>query len=335
MTKQDIARKFKAELPAGTSQRKIASAIWNSKQGALFPNYEAVRSTVRIIHGSIGKRLRKETPNKENFSQTAWEKVISEQQDCYQEDKPTPALINHKKYKKLLILSDLHIPFHDPESVIVAIKKGKKEKCDAVLLNGDFMDCYASSRFQKDPSKRNFKLELSEVKKILKVLRDQFKGCPIYYKFGNHEKRHEDFLITHCDMLYGFQEFHLHSLLTLKEFDIEYIKHDRLIQFGKLPIIHGHELGKGIFSPVNAARGLYLKTKVSCLCGHHHVTSQHNEKDLQGKVTVTWTTGALCKLYPEYARFNKWNSGFAIVEILDSEGNFKVDNMSIINGQIA
>jgi hypothetical protein len=101
-----------------------------------------------------------------------------------------------------------------------------------------------------------------------------------------------------------------------------------------LLVIHGHEFGESVFSPVNPARGLFLKAKCSVLAGHNHQTSQHHENNLKGDSMACFSTGALCQLTPEYRpfAFTKWNHGFAIVEIEES-GIFEVHNYRVIDGK--
>jgi hypothetical protein len=97
---------------------------------------------------------------------------------------------------------------------------------------------------------------------------------------------------------------------------------------GKLPIFHGHELGKGISSPVNASRGVFTRMISTALVGHHHRTSSHTEPNWKHEEIVCWSTGCLCNLNAEYAVINKWNAGFAVVEV-DGSGQFQVDNLRL------
>ena len=46
-----------------------------------------------------------------------------------------------------------------------------------------------------------------------------------------------------------------------------------------------------------------------------------------------WSTGCLCDLHPRYMPLNKWNHGFAIVD-LDTAGGFSVRNFRIIDGKV-
>ena len=76
-----------------------------------------------------------------------------------------------------------------------------------------------------------------------------------------------------------------------------------------------------------------MRTVATALTSHWHRTSDHNERNLMGKVITTWSTGCLSNLHPEFARLNKWNHGYAAVEI-DKEGMFSVENYRIADGKI-
>ncbi len=116
--------------------------------------------------------------------------------------------------------------------------------------------------------------------------------------------------------------------LHLGRHGIELVKDQRPIMAAKLPILHGHEKGKGISAPVNQARGAFLRLHHTVLEGHGHRTSGHCEPDMFGAEVFCWSTGCLCDLRPEYARINKWNWGFAIATI-HADGSFDVANQRI------
>ncbi len=107
----------------------------------------------------------------------------------------------------------------------------------------------------------------------------------------------------------------------------------RVIKANKLNIIHGHEY-PSVFSPVNIARGLYMKGKVSAMQGHNHQSSTHVETDMNGDIVTTWSLGCLCELNPAYMPLNKWNHGFAIVDLSDNGKEFHVRNFRIHKGKI-
>jgi predicted phosphodiesterase len=238
-----------------------------------------------------------------------------------------------KAVTRLLILSDVHIPYHNVEAVTLAMQYGKDKAVNGIMLNGDILDFYGLSTFEKDPRKRRFSEELEMGRQFLRVLRKEFDGVPIYYKLGNHEERYERYLRIKAPELLDVAEFRMDVLLRFGELGVELIDDKRITQFGKLNIMHGHEFGKSVFSPVNPARGLYMRGKENCIAGHNHQTSSHVEPSMNGHVVNTWSTGCLCELHPAYMPINKWNLGFAYAE-READNGFTVHNHTIIKGKI-
>lgn len=228
---------------------------------------------------------------------------------------------------KFAILSDIHVPFHSERAFRSSVKYCKDRKPDVLLLNGDFADFYAISRHQKDPSKRNFKAEIKAVRDALAWIRSEFK-CRIIFKAGNHEERWQVYLWNSAPEISDDPRMDLATWIDAEKHALEVVQDKRPVMVGKLPVFHGHEFPQGMTSPVNPARGMFMRAISTSLAGHCHRTSHHVEPDWRHIETSCWSTGALCDLNPEYARINKWNHGFAFVTT-DSKGEFSVDNLRI------
>ena len=226
------------------------------------------------------------------------------------------------------ILSDVHVPYHSEVAVAAAVQFLKAAEIEALLLNGDVADFYAISRWMKDPRSRDFVGELEAVREFLGWLRQEFPDIPIVLKAGNHEERWNHYIWQHAPELSSDRLTSLHAWLHLAEHDIELVEDQRPVMLGLLPVLHGHELPKGLAAPVNVARGAFLRTLSTVLVGHSHRSSGHAESDMWHNETFCWSTGCLCDLTPEYARVNRWNHGFAIVDVHDG-GEFDVENCRI------
>jgi predicted phosphodiesterase len=226
------------------------------------------------------------------------------------------------------VISDLHIPYHDEQAIQAAVAYLRRRRPDVLLINGDYGDWYSVSRYMKDPKKRRLKREIRMQRDGLKWLRSQFPKARIVAKEGNHELRWSHFLFNSAPEVSEFPQVSLPRILGMKTLGIEYVDNQRPIMAGKLPVFHGHELGKGISSPVNASRGVFTRMISTALVGHHHRTSSHTEPNWKHEEIVCWSTGCLCNLNAEYAVINKWNAGFAVVEV-DGSGQFQVDNLRL------
>ena len=234
-----------------------------------------------------------------------------------------------KQYKNWLVISDLHVPYHNISALTECLNYGIQKNIDAILINGDGMDCYQLSRFNPDPRNRSLKDEIAAFGQILDTLRGI---APVFWKLGNHEERLEKLLIRNAPVLIGIEEFELNTLLKCGERNVEVIKDQRIVYIGKLPVLHGHELNMAATS-VNPARTLFLRTKKSALCSHLHQSSSHNEPTIDNHLISTWSTGHLGDPHPKYARNNKWNHGCARIEV-DADGDYEVINLRLINNKL-
>lgn len=325
MTKADIARGWRDKHPDFPTL-KLARIIMNSKDSIAFKHIEDARDVLRRIEGKKGRdKSVVITHPKDSRPYNPYKLPDSEETDF------TPFEI--KGHKRLAIFSDIHVPFHNIEAITAAITYCKKEKPDALLLNGDTIDCHRLSRYIKDPRQRDFKHELDTFKSLIEVFEKELK-CRIYFKVGNHEARYEHFLFEKAGELAGVDEFQFENIIKARARGIDFIKDKQLVKINDLMGIHGHEYVGGISAPVNPARGLFLRGKVSCFQGHNHQTSEHTEPTMTGKMITTWSIGCLSELHPSYMPLNKWNHGFALIDI-DADGiGFEFRNKRIYKGEV-
>lgn len=329
MTKADIAREWRKKHP-NTPSLKLARMIMASKDSVAFKDVDNARNRIRYIEGKAGGVMRK------NVEKTEFFKEEPRPYNPYKlpaSDESSFEPFHIKGHKRIAIFNDIHVPFHSVSAITAALNFCKKEKPDALLLNGDTLDCHRLSRFIKDPRKRNFKQELDTFKELINVFEKQLK-CKIYFKVGNHEERYEHFLMEKAGELIGVEEFELENIIKARVRGIDFISDKRVIRINELHGIHGHEYVGGISAPVNPARGLFLRGKTSCFQGHNHQTSEHTEPTMAGKMITTWSIGCLSELHPRYMPLNKWNHGLAIVDVDPNGVNFEFRNKRILKGEI-
>ena len=162
-------------------------------------------------------------------------------------------------------------------------------------------------------------------------MRKHFPKARIVFKAGNHDERWDSYVWANASLLAGLDELRLPAMLKMEEHGIEYVADKRIIKAGLLTILHGHELPKGLASPVNPARGVFLRLGTPGLIGHGHRSSVHAQSNVDKDEVVCWSTGCLCGLHPLYAPINAWNLGFATIDV-HSDGTYDVENLRIANG---
>lgn len=232
-------------------------------------------------------------------------------------------------YARIGVLADIHFPYHDVQAVKTAIKKLREYEVDTVVLNGDVVDFYSVSFWDRDPNKRNLALERDFVFKTLDRLRSIFKNAKFVYKAGNHEARLQKFLARKAPELWELEELRVDNFLKLKDFGMDYVDERSRIEVGELDILHGHEYRS--FASVNIAITHLRKAFRNVLVGHYHKAQADTKRDSRGYLHGAWVVGCLCQLNPAYAPYNEWVHGFAFVE-LQENGFFSVKN-HIVEGE--
>lgn len=302
---------------------RMLAGMLMKRHPKLFTDYDCARSSLRYRRGALGKY------NRRARLLTA---PITPRIELPASDERVFGPFIMDGCKRVLVLPDIHVPYHTRSAIEIAVAEGKRRNVDGILLSGDQVDFHSLSRFERDPEARDFAGERAIMVQLLGYLRQEFPKARIAYKEGNHDERLRSYIVTKAPELYGIAELRLEKLFDFERLGIEHIGDKRAVMLGGLSVLHGHELHKGFAPPVNPARGAYLKAKVSILIGHHHKTSEHTETALDGSIITTWSMGCLSDLRPPYAPYNSYNYGFANVEI--DKSNFNVTNHRIHRGML-
>lgn len=213
--------------------------------------------------------------------------------------------------KRVLILSDIHIPFHISSAIDKAIAVGRHHKVDTVLLNGDCYDMHSVSKYPHDGSKLTYQEEILLGREFNGFIRSKFPRAEIIFRFGNHEERLDAYLRRKASEIADVESIRLPAVFKLDTFD-RVISEQSVINIGPIAVFHGHEIqGGGGDTP---AKALWRQTLSKAIAGHHHRTDEYHEYNAHGKTLSAWTLGCLSGLHPNYKRTNRrWNHGFAVV----------------------
>lgn len=339
MTKAEIARSFRDKYGMDVPTKKLAR-IMKEAHPLLFTDVEDARTVLRYIEGKRGKAERKKLINKQEFLMDAARPYNPYGLPPSEEKEYVPHVIEGPQ--RIAALFDIHCPYHSIEALTAALEWLKTQEPTIVVIGGDFFDFYGLSRFLKDPDKRSPAEEIRTGIELLKAIYTALSPKQVIFKMGNHDERFEHFLWQKMGEMSGLQDLEELKEITLEnilrkrlgpEFPLVFVGDKRIIKAGNLNITHGHEFPSGIGSPVNVARGLYLRAKANAICGHFHKNSEHSEHDINGLMITTWSVGCLCELHPLYMPINSWNHGVALIE-LPEDGQAYVHNKRIKNGRI-
>lgn len=328
--KSSICKKYIVRFP-NTASLTLAKKIY-SENTEHFKDVEDARSIIRYLRGLLGKGSRHVKDKKLHVKVGKFTNNPFKLPKSYASKAKVFYL--PRSCNNILFISDLHIPYHDNTAISLALKYGIEKNINCIFINGDILDFYQISRFTNIERKRSVKEELQLAREFLDVLKATFPGVPIYFLMGNHDNRLEMYLAVKAPEVLDMEEFKLEVLLHADEYNMTVIKDTTLVRIGKLSVTHGHLLIRGIFAPVNAARGAFLRAKANVIISHVHKVSTHSEKTINEKIIVSYSTGCLCELNPDYNPFgNNFSHGFAHITT-EPNGNFRVRNLQIVDGAI-
>ena len=232
-----------------TPSLTLAKSLYAEYPG-LWPNVDTCRSGIRVRRGRLGKGALTKTGSGGNFSSTApsepvnpWVLPKSEAETW------RPLHVSVDRDTKAGILCDLQIPYHDNPAILCTLERFKKEEVGIIIINGDFLDFYQLSKFDKDPRRFSAAKEIKLGNQMLDAIDSHFPKARKIFKVANHEERLDRYLWmmaaqneTMKDILDDLLNHYLESDkgLKLDSRGWETGRNRQIISLGRLPVLHGH-----------------------------------------------------------------------------------------------
>jgi hypothetical protein len=209
-SKADIARDYRDKYGMKMPSLKLARIMY-AENNLTFKDVEDARDKLRYIEGKKGENQIDKIKKTTYMMPQDRPKNPYNLPESYQE-KRTPFKLP-TACNNILLISDLHIPYHDIDAITLALNYGVENKINTIFINGDLIDNHQVSRFEKDPKKRSVKEEFDATKQFLRSLRATFPNAHIYWLKGNHCIRWEKFLMQKASEIWDDPYFHLEERL--------------------------------------------------------------------------------------------------------------------------
>lgn len=266
---------------------RTAGALLFRARPDLFSSVDTARNAVRTRTGCHGKdnRAKTEATHGHTYRQPFTGEALPVPTPFWDS---TPVAF---ETQRCLIMGDIHIPFHEPEAIKLAVSYAKKAGCRDVLLGGDVLDHYQESDFCRIPDAATLTQELRDGRQFFTWLRRQFPNGRIVYKEGNHEERWAVRVHKCMPEVGRLLDNFTSKEIGLESLGIETVGDRRRVDIGHMTVIHGHELGRGTAILVNAARTMQLRAKECSATLHWHTPSQHRVRTIRQKHIGTGRTG--------------------------------------------
>lgn len=225
--------------------------------------------------------------------------------------------------KRVVVVNDIHIPFHDIAVVDWAINFIEFLNPHEIVLNGDVVDCYTISAFDRNPLTSSTLLdEIDEARRLM----ERLEWIPIkWWLGGNHEDRLRRYIWRKAPELGVLPELEFPSLFKLKDHGFKWRNYGEIHKVGKLHVTHGNIARK---HSGETARAHFEQFGKSVLVGHTHRLGAFYKTRL-GRPYVAFENGCLCRLDPEYLNSPDWQQGLSVVHVEEKTGEFSVQQIPI------
>jgi hypothetical protein len=241
-----------------------------------------------------------------------------------------PALDCGKELERILLIGDVHAPFHDKYAWDAMMKFARQWRPHTIIQEGDFGDFYSVSDHDKDPRRANNLLEECKATNALFDELDDLKPERKIFDEGNHCWRLERHLMSKSSALLGAVT--IDGLFHLQErgwMHVPYMSYGRI---GNLH--HTHDVGK---SGANAVRQTAAAVGHSIAFGHCHRLEQIYFGTVLGErytaACVGWLGDVAAANYVSEVVKAQWQHGFATA-LMDKGGDFELQLRPIVNYRV-
>lgn len=219
--------------------------------------------------------------------------------------------------KRIWVISDLQVPYHDVKAVeqVTQAVTDLKHDDDTVLTIGDEQDFQTISRWSAGTPleyERTIGKDRDTTVEVLKCLQVQ------HVIRSNHTDRLYQSVMRRIPGLLGLPELEIENFWRLPELGITFHREAFHVAPGWVAL-HGDEAGISQTAGATSA-GLCRKTGLSVVCGHtHRLGLQPYTTGVNGNVTQTlwgFEVGNLMDMRKAtYAKTHNWQQGFGILYV--------------------
>ena len=218
--------------------------------------------------------------------------------------------------ERIVVVSDLQIPYHDPKAVHNLIDFMKRYKPDRVVSIGDEIDLPQISRWERGRlgeyagtigKDRDTTVKLLEQLRVSDVIR------------SNHTDRLFNYIASYAPGLYGIPELRLENFLRLPELGITYWRKPMPIAPGWVAV-HGDH---GRISQVAGQTALKQAQShgKSVVCGHTHRLGLSSVTEASGGILGRILTGFEVGNLMDFKKAHythgsaNWQQGFGLLYV--------------------
>lgn len=212
-----------------------------------------------------------------------------------------------------IVFSDIHAPFHDRNAIALAAKVAKWWQPDVAIYNGDDLDFYQLSRFDKNPARTwrtQDEIDIWHIECVAPINAALGHRCRKIKLPGNHEDRLRRKLWANPD-LFGLRSLELPELLQLAQYGIEYA--ELRVRLGNvLEVSHGTRVARWAGYTARSEQEL-RRFAIDTITGHVHRAGRFTTR-VGNRHSTGYEAPCMCSLDPEYMTDPDWAQGITLFQ---------------------
>jgi predicted phosphodiesterase len=229
---------------------------------------------------------------------------------------------------KILVLPDIHVPYHCESAIEAAIQLGEIFQPDEVIQLGDLLDCYTLSTYSRSSYRQgNISLEINQAKDLLDKIKKRTGAKRATLLEGNHEARIRKYVLSKAPELASLKQLRVDHMLELGDIGWSFIPEHKFYQINDVFFTHGE------YANMHSAKKHIDEYRVTVVHGHtHRITSRYHrglDKTIAGVelgFLGSFEVGA------EFVKRANWQHGVGTVVI--DENDHWINAHHIQNGKV-
>lgn len=243
---------------------------------------------------------------------------------------------------KWMLVSDLHIPFHNTRWVSMWLDVVRWFKPDVVDILGDLDDACPVSRFSAGTSAEYEGAVYTYapiVQSFFADLRQILPNAQIHYATGNHEARYDDYIAKNAPALTNLITPELLWKTDTYGIDLSYYNNPPVHRFGDIFVHHGPYAAS---KSGESVRKVLDDFNISAVVGHSHRQGYVAKSYPLANIELRgYELGHLTDIYSSgmgYDLKHDWQPGFGVAHIVDDEPHIQLINIrndiAVVDGRI-
>ena len=236
------------------------------------------------------------------------------------------------KTETAFVFGDVHGIYYDPKCFDIIKQLIKDIKPQRIYINGDLIDFYGISKFDKDPDRHfNLQDEIDQAVYLLRDIKAVSKEAKIHFVEGNHESRLRKYLWSKASELSSLRSLKIESLLMFDELGIEYHRSKGKSAYAELGKIKIGHFDVALSNSAASEKKLVLKYADTIIQGHtHRLGKFYKSFGSEEKMVVGVGSGCCCMLDPEYCSDPDWHHGAVVINKIIGVNRYHIQDIPII-----